>query len=155
MLVTPTMYEGAPALSFVPEARAPPKGCCPTTAPVDLTFICNGGGTSARKQVSVRVHAYGNEEVYCNHTQITSRHKAPDNIIWHHIRSSYTTQRKHIAKDTQTGIKYNIACSRVGPEVHFRRGIPHRRTSSSVQKCNSGNGLLHKTQHVRLGDGHH
>ena len=27
-----------PALSFVPEARAPPKGCWPTTAPVGLSF---------------------------------------------------------------------------------------------------------------------
>ena len=25
-----------PALSLVPDARAPPKGCCPTTAPVGL-----------------------------------------------------------------------------------------------------------------------
>jgi hypothetical protein len=28
-----------PALSFVPDARAPPKGCCPTTAPVGLSFM--------------------------------------------------------------------------------------------------------------------
>lgn len=28
-----------PALSFVPEARAPPKGCWPTTAPVDLSLM--------------------------------------------------------------------------------------------------------------------
>src|SRR5262245_21846886 len=27
-----------PALSFVPEARAPPKGCWPTTAPVGLSY---------------------------------------------------------------------------------------------------------------------
>src|SRR2546430_17410068 len=27
-----------PALSFVPLARAPPKGCCPTTAPVGLSL---------------------------------------------------------------------------------------------------------------------
>ena len=27
-----------PALSFVPEARAPPNGCCPTTAPVGLSL---------------------------------------------------------------------------------------------------------------------
>jgi hypothetical protein len=27
-----------PALSFVPEARAPPKGCCPTTDPVGLSL---------------------------------------------------------------------------------------------------------------------
>ena len=27
-----------PALSFVPEALAPPKGCCPTIAPVGLSF---------------------------------------------------------------------------------------------------------------------
>jgi hypothetical protein len=27
-----------PALSFVPEARAPPKGCWPTTAPVGLSL---------------------------------------------------------------------------------------------------------------------
>ena len=27
-----------PALSFVPEARAPPNGCWPTTAPVGLSF---------------------------------------------------------------------------------------------------------------------
>ena len=28
-----------PALSFVPEARAPPNGCCPTTAPVGLSLM--------------------------------------------------------------------------------------------------------------------
>jgi hypothetical protein len=28
-----------PALSFVPLARAPPKGCCPTTAPVGLSLM--------------------------------------------------------------------------------------------------------------------
>jgi len=28
-----------PALSLVPEAREPPNGCCPTTAPVRLSFI--------------------------------------------------------------------------------------------------------------------
>ena len=28
-----------PALSLVPEARAPPKGCCPTTAPVGLSLM--------------------------------------------------------------------------------------------------------------------
>jgi hypothetical protein len=27
-----------PALSLVPDPRAPPKGCCPTTAPVGLSF---------------------------------------------------------------------------------------------------------------------
>ena len=27
-----------PALSFVPDARAPPKGCWPTTAPVGLSL---------------------------------------------------------------------------------------------------------------------
>jgi hypothetical protein len=27
-----------PALSFVPEAAAPPNGCWPTTAPVGLSF---------------------------------------------------------------------------------------------------------------------
>ena len=27
-----------PALSFVPDARAPPNGCCPTTAPVGLSL---------------------------------------------------------------------------------------------------------------------
>ena len=32
-------FKYEPALSFVPEARAPPKGCCPTTAPVGLSFI--------------------------------------------------------------------------------------------------------------------
>ena len=26
-------------LSFVPEPLAPPKGCCPTTAPVGLSLI--------------------------------------------------------------------------------------------------------------------
>jgi hypothetical protein len=26
-------FNGEPALSFVPEALAPPNGCCPTTAP--------------------------------------------------------------------------------------------------------------------------
>lgn len=30
---------GAPALSFVPLALEPPKGCCPTTAPVGLSLI--------------------------------------------------------------------------------------------------------------------
>ena len=29
---------GEPALSLVPEARAPPKGCWPTTAPVGLSL---------------------------------------------------------------------------------------------------------------------
>jgi hypothetical protein len=28
-----------PALSFVPLARAPPKGCWPTTAPVGLSLM--------------------------------------------------------------------------------------------------------------------
>src|SRR5258705_12304764 len=28
-----------PALSLVPLARPPPKGCCPTTAPVGLSFL--------------------------------------------------------------------------------------------------------------------
>ena len=28
-----------PALSFVPEALAPPNGCCPTIAPVGLSLI--------------------------------------------------------------------------------------------------------------------
>ena len=28
-----------PALSLVPEALAPPNGCCPTTAPVGLSLI--------------------------------------------------------------------------------------------------------------------
>ena len=28
-----------PALSFVPEAREPPKGCWPTTAPVGLSLM--------------------------------------------------------------------------------------------------------------------
>src|SRR5262249_8435092 len=31
-------FSTLPALSFVPEARAPPKGCWPTTAPVGLSF---------------------------------------------------------------------------------------------------------------------
>jgi integrase len=31
-------FAAEPALSFVPEARAPPNGCCPTTAPVGLSF---------------------------------------------------------------------------------------------------------------------
>ena len=30
---------GAPALSLVPDARAPPNGCCPTTAPVGLSLM--------------------------------------------------------------------------------------------------------------------
>ena len=34
-------YWAAPALSLVPEARAPPNGCWPTTAPVDLQFSCS------------------------------------------------------------------------------------------------------------------
>ncbi len=29
----------APALSLVPEARAPPNGCWPTTAPVGLSLM--------------------------------------------------------------------------------------------------------------------
>src|SRR5690606_37479920 len=28
-----------PALSLVPEARPPPKGCCPTTEPVGLSLM--------------------------------------------------------------------------------------------------------------------
>jgi hypothetical protein len=28
-----------PALSLVPLARAPPNGCCPTTAPVGLSLM--------------------------------------------------------------------------------------------------------------------
>src|SRR5690348_3303931 len=32
------MLRWEPALSLVPLARAPPKGCCPTTAPVGLSF---------------------------------------------------------------------------------------------------------------------
>jgi hypothetical protein len=28
-----------PALSLVPDARAPPNGCCPTTAPVGLSLM--------------------------------------------------------------------------------------------------------------------
>ena len=32
-------FQTLPALSLVPEARAPPKGCCPTTAPVGLSLI--------------------------------------------------------------------------------------------------------------------
>ena len=31
-------FSGLPALSFVPDARAPPNGCWPTTAPVGLSF---------------------------------------------------------------------------------------------------------------------
>src|SRR5688572_29187965 len=31
-------FRTLPALSLVPEARAPPKGCCPTTAPVGLSL---------------------------------------------------------------------------------------------------------------------
>src|SRR5690242_169794 len=31
-------FQIEPALSFVPEARAPPNGCCPTTAPVGLSL---------------------------------------------------------------------------------------------------------------------
>jgi hypothetical protein len=38
-LVHLSMNEGLPALSFVPLARAPPKGCCPTIAPVDLSLM--------------------------------------------------------------------------------------------------------------------
>ena len=30
---------GLPALSFVPLPRAPPNGCCPTTAPVGLSLM--------------------------------------------------------------------------------------------------------------------
>jgi hypothetical protein len=32
-------FNDEPALSFVPEARPPPNGCCPTTAPVGLSLI--------------------------------------------------------------------------------------------------------------------
>ena len=32
-------FQTEPALSFVPEARAPPNGCCPTTAPVGLSLM--------------------------------------------------------------------------------------------------------------------
>ena len=31
-------FQALPALSFVPEARAPPNGCWPTTAPVGLSL---------------------------------------------------------------------------------------------------------------------
>ena len=33
-----TRFNFEPALSFVPEPRAPPNGCCPTTAPVGLSL---------------------------------------------------------------------------------------------------------------------
>ena len=32
-------FKGLPALSLVPDWRAPPKGCCPTTAPVHLSLM--------------------------------------------------------------------------------------------------------------------
>ena len=32
-------FRGDPALSLVPLALAPPKGCCPTTAPVGLSLM--------------------------------------------------------------------------------------------------------------------
>jgi hypothetical protein len=32
-------FRKLPALSFVPEPRAPPNGCCPTTAPVGLSLM--------------------------------------------------------------------------------------------------------------------
>src|SRR5262249_43258915 len=32
-------FSQEPALSFVPDARAPPNGCCPTTAPVGLSLM--------------------------------------------------------------------------------------------------------------------
>jgi hypothetical protein len=34
-----TRFRIEPALSFVPEPRLPPKGCCPTTAPVGLSLM--------------------------------------------------------------------------------------------------------------------
>src|SRR5262249_30906558 len=34
-----TRFQSEPAWSFVPEARAPPNGCCPTTAPVGLSLM--------------------------------------------------------------------------------------------------------------------
>jgi hypothetical protein len=34
-----TRFNSEPALSFVPDARAPPNGCCPTTAPVGLSLM--------------------------------------------------------------------------------------------------------------------
>jgi hypothetical protein len=37
-LIQRTRFRMEPALSFVPLARAPPKGCWPTTAPVGLSF---------------------------------------------------------------------------------------------------------------------
>jgi hypothetical protein len=37
-LVHRRRFCGEPALSFVPLARPPPNGCCPTTAPVGLSF---------------------------------------------------------------------------------------------------------------------
>ena len=33
------IFKVVPALSLVPEARAPPKGCWPTTAPVHLSLM--------------------------------------------------------------------------------------------------------------------
>jgi hypothetical protein len=37
MLTKRDKMAAEPALSLVPDARAPPKGCCPTTAPVAHT----------------------------------------------------------------------------------------------------------------------
>ena len=38
-LIQRSKFNFEPALSLVPDCLAPPKGCCPTTAPVGLTFI--------------------------------------------------------------------------------------------------------------------
>jgi hypothetical protein len=38
-LIQRTRLSLEPALSFVPDARAPPNGCWPTTAPVGLSLM--------------------------------------------------------------------------------------------------------------------
>ena len=38
-LVQRMRFSGEPALSLVPDARPPPKGCWPTTAPVGLSLM--------------------------------------------------------------------------------------------------------------------
>jgi hypothetical protein len=38
-LVHRSRFCAAPALSLVPDARPPPNGCCPTTAPVGLSLM--------------------------------------------------------------------------------------------------------------------
>ena len=38
-LIHLSRFSGPPALSLVPDALAPPNGCCATTAPVGLSLM--------------------------------------------------------------------------------------------------------------------